>query len=125
MPARWAGPEQAGGIRNRSRAIGAPGSRAAMNLRDYLTDTGGFDWPRLLSAWAWLLPERLRPWVMNRFGDVFFIYPDGTVGVLAVDRGVVQKAAASREEFCEDLDRPGNADSWLMIPLVDRAVAAG
>lgn len=96
-----------------------------MGLRDYLTDSAGFDWARLLSPWAWLLPERARPWLMNRFGDVFLAFPDGTVRALALDRGVVEEVAASREEFCQELGRPGNADSWLLVPLADRAVAAG
>jgi hypothetical protein len=96
-----------------------------VSIHDYLIDHAAFDWPRLLSAWAWLLPPRVRPWLMNRYGDLFLIYPDGTVHWLDVGRGAVEQVAASRDEFSTKLDEGDNANQWLMIPLVDRAVAAG
>jgi hypothetical protein len=30
-----------------------------MPIHDYLIDISGFDWPRLLATWLWLLPERV------------------------------------------------------------------
>jgi hypothetical protein len=99
--------------------------RDAVSIHDYLIDHAAFDWPRLLSTWAWLLPPRVSPWLMNRFGDVFLIYPDGAVHILDVGRGAVERVADSRDEFCSLIDRGDHADQWLMIPLVDRVAAAG
>ena len=96
-----------------------------MSIHDYLIDHSGFDWPQLLAAWAWLLPPRVRPWLMNRYGDLFLIYPDGTVHMLDVGRGAVERVAGSRDEFSTKLDEGDNANQWLMIPLVDRVTAAG
>jgi hypothetical protein len=33
--------------------------------------------------------------------------------------------AESRDDFCTKIDEDDNANNWLMIPLVDRCVAAG
>jgi len=96
-----------------------------MSVHDYLIDHSGFDWPDLLSGWAWLLPAEAAVWLMNRFGDLFFTWPDGTVHMLDVGAGSLIQLADDRDDFSRRLDEEGNADDWLMIPLVDRLVAAG
>jgi hypothetical protein len=96
-----------------------------MNVHDYLIDHAGFDWPRLLSDWAWLLPRELTVWLMNRFGDLILVFPDGTVHFLDVGVGTLERVADSREDFCRKIDEGDNANQWLMIPLVDELVAAG
>lgn len=62
---------------------------------------------------------------MNRFGDLFLNTDDERIHVLRLDDGSLRCLAHSRDQFCELLDQGSNANDWLMIPLVDRLVAAG
>ncbi len=98
---------------------------APVSLHDYIIDHSGFDWPTLLSNWAWLLPETLTVWIVNRFGDLFVVLHDGTVHMLDIGCGSLKKVAESRDDFGSRLNEDDNADEWLMIPLVDRLVASG
>ena len=95
-----------------------------MNVHDYLIDHGGNDWARLLSGWEWLLPPEFTVWLMNRYGDLFLILPDGSIHMLDVGGGSLTKLAESRDEFARIIDEDDNAADWLMIPLVDQLVAA-
>jgi Domain of unknown function (DUF1851) len=96
-----------------------------VDIHDYLIDQAGQDWPTLLEAWGSVLPASFTLWLVNRLGDVFFIAEDGSVYVLDVGTGRVRRLAESRTQFSEQMDIPGNANHWLMIPLVDRCVSAG
>jgi hypothetical protein len=62
---------------------------------------------------------------MNRYGDLFMILPDGTVHMLDVGAGSFAKVAENKDDFGRRIDEDDNAEDWLMIPLVDRLVAAG
>lgn len=62
---------------------------------------------------------------MNRFGDLFLVFEDGSVQMLDVGGGTLEKVADSRDDFCQKIDEGDNANQWLMIPLIDRLVAAG
>jgi hypothetical protein len=95
------------------------------SVHDYLIDHAGFDWPQLLAGWARLLPSEFTVWLMNRFGDLFLVYPDGSVHLLDVGAGSVDRIADGRSDFLTRIDQDDNANQWLMIPLVDEAVAAG
>jgi hypothetical protein len=97
----------------------------AVSIADYLIDQSGIDWPRALASWSWLLPREFTLWLVNRFADLFLVLPDGTVHMLDVGVGTLTKLADSRDEFCAKIDEDDNANEWLMIPLVDRMVAAG
>ncbi len=96
-----------------------------MTIHDYLVDHSDFDWSRLLSPWARLLPPEFVVWLMNRFGDLFLVFPDGTVHMLDVGAGTVEKVADSREDFRARIDEGDNANQWLMIPLIDRLAETG
>jgi hypothetical protein len=96
-----------------------------MDVHDYLIDHSGFDWAQLLLGWEWLLPPEFTVWLMNRYGDLFLILPDGTVHMLDTGDGSLTKLAENRSEFAQRIDEEGNAEDWLMIPLVDGLVAAG
>jgi hypothetical protein len=98
---------------------------AAMTVTDYLIDHQDFDWATLLSGWCWLLPEEITVWLMNRFGDLFLVFNDGTVWMLDCGVGTLEQLAKSRDDFCVKIDGDGNADDWLMIPLVNQLVEAG
>lgn len=96
-----------------------------MNLSDYLIDQEDYDWAGILADWAWLLPSDLTVWMVNRFGDLIFVPDDGTVQFLDIGAGSVKQLAESREDFFTQVDLGDNADSWLLISLTDRCVAAG
>jgi hypothetical protein len=99
--------------------------RPRASVYDYLIDHSGFDWPQLLAGWARLLPAELTVWLMNRFGDLFLVYANGSVHLLDVGCGTVERVAESREDFRAKIDEGDTANQWLMIPLVDRLVGAG
>lgn len=96
-----------------------------MTVHDYLLDHDGIDWSGLLSGWSWMLPPEFAVWLVNRFGDLFLVPPDGTVLMLDIGSGTLTKLAESREDFLRKSDEDDNADDWLMIPLVDELTAAG
>jgi hypothetical protein len=95
-----------------------------MNIDDYLIDQAGKDWPNLLADWSTALPPAFTVWLVNRFGDVFAVFDDGSVHKLDVALGTVDRVADSRDHFCEQLDNADKANNWMMIPLVDQCVSA-
>jgi len=96
-----------------------------MNIHDYLIEKSGKDWSELLSGWLGVLPASFTVWLVNRFGDVFAVFEDGSVHMLDVGTGVMQRLADSRDDFAALIDAGDNANNWLMIPLVEQCVAAG
>lgn len=97
-----------------------------MNIHDYLLKQGDQDWSSLLSDWADLLPESdFTVWLVNRFGDVVLVLNDGTVHLLDVGAGTIERLAANRDEFASLMDVSDNADLWLLISLTDSCVAKG
>ena len=96
-----------------------------MNVHDYLIDQSGLDWQALLAEWHWLLPPEFRVWLLTRTGDLFISFPDGSIHMLDVGAGKLNREAASRDEACTKIDEPGIANDWLMIPIVDQLIAAG
>lgn len=95
------------------------------SLSDYLLDASGRDWETLLAAWAWLLPDEFSVRLVNRFGDLFVSLPDGSVWMLDVGGGLLERLADSWDDFREGLLEPDTAENLLLIPLVDAAVQAG
>ncbi len=96
-----------------------------MPLTDYLIDQAGIDWATVLRPFHALLPSDLTVWLVNRYGDVIFVRDDGSVDMLDVGGTAVKTLADSREHLTFLIDESGNANDWLMIPLVDKCVAAG
>ena len=96
-----------------------------ISVHDYLIDHGGIDWPKASAQWSWLLPGEVTLWLVNRFADLFLVLPDGAVHMLDVGAGSLTKVAESRDDFCAKIAEPDNANHWLMVPLVDKLVAAG
>jgi hypothetical protein len=95
------------------------------SLDSYIIPQSGLDWPDLLASWAWLLPPEVTVWIVNRFGDLFLVLDDGAVHMLDVGAGSLSKVASSREDFSCHIDEGGNANKWLLIPLVDELEATG
>jgi hypothetical protein len=95
-----------------------------MDINDYLIDQQGKNWAKLLADWAGIIPESFTMWLVNRFGDVFLVTDDGAVHMLDVGGGSFTRLADSRSKFAELLDAGDNANTWLMIPLVDDCAKA-
>jgi hypothetical protein len=96
-----------------------------MNVNDYLLERGDSDWVALLADWHWILPPRFTLWLVNRYGDLFLVLPEGAVCMLDVGAGTLRQVAASEQDFDARLREGANAAEWLMMPLVDDCVAAG
>jgi hypothetical protein len=96
-----------------------------MNINDYLIDHVGKDWRALLSGWAEVLPSSFTVRLVNRFGDVFAELDDGSIHLLDIEAGTFRRIAENREHFADEIEAGENANNWLLIPLVDRCVAAG
>ena len=101
-----------------------------MDVNDYLLEGGDSDWARLLADWNWILPPRFTLWLVNRYGDLFLVVPQGDSGgggvcLLDVGAGTLRRVAADEREFDARLREGSNAAEWLMMPLVDQCVAAG
>lgn len=96
-----------------------------MNVHDYLIDHNGFNWQELLGPWCRLIPQAVTPWLMNRFGDLFMVYEDGSVNMLDIGGGTVERLADTRDDFQDKIDQGNNANEWLMIPLIDKLVESG
>ena len=96
-----------------------------MALTDYLIDHDGYDWGHLLRPWSSLLPPEFTLWMMNRFGDLFLVLPDGSVQMLDLGGDSLNQLAKSRDEFVRIADEDDNAEDWFLMPLVDRLVEAG
>lgn len=95
-------------------------------LTDYLIPHEGVDWTSALGEWDWLLPEGdLTLWLVNRLADMFFVYADGSVHLLDVARGTLERVAVSRDDFATRLNDTESAYHWLMIPLVNQLRVAG
>jgi hypothetical protein len=96
-----------------------------VNIHDYLIDQNRKNWPALLAGWKDALPAAFTLWLVNRFGDLFVVFDDESVHMLDVGLGVRRRLADNREHFATLLRLGNNANTWLMIPLVDACVSAG
>jgi hypothetical protein len=96
-----------------------------LDINDYLLDVTDVDWSTTLSPWLFLVPDELTIWLVNRFGDIFAALDDGCIHMLDVGGGTFERVANSRDHFRAMLDIDDNANQWLMIPLIDKLVAAG
>ena len=92
-----------------------------MNIQDYLLDQADKDWAALLSGWD--LPETFELWMVNRFGDAFLVFEDGSVHVLDLGACALNRVADNREDFARKA--ANSAADWFMMPLTDACVASG
>jgi hypothetical protein len=96
-----------------------------MLLSDYLIPQEGHDWSAIMSDWHWLVPANFTIWIVNRYGDVFLVPEDNSVYMLELGSGTLKRVASNREDFAKKMDEDNNANDWLLIPLVNKCVAAG
>lgn len=78
-------------------------------LRDYIIDHSGLDWPALLSDWHWLLPAEFTLWIMNRIGDLFLVMSDGSVHLFDPGGGTLEHVADNRDHFADLLGEEENS----------------
>ena len=95
-----------------------------MDVMDYLIDTEDKDWEELLSAWRFLLPKTFNVWLVNRVGDVFAVFEDGSVHMLDVGRGTLERVADNCDQFVTRIDQDDHANTWMMVSLVNACVKA-
>jgi len=62
-------------------------------LSDFLFEQNRKNWAELLSEWSPPLPHSFTVWIVNRFDDVFAVYEDGSVLMLDLGTGVLQRLA--------------------------------
>jgi hypothetical protein len=96
-----------------------------MRITDYLIDQTGKDWTVILTDWCPPLPTSFTVWLVNRFGDVFAVFEDGTVNMLDIGQGTLSRVADDREGFADKVDVDDNSEEWLMTSLADECVKAG
>jgi hypothetical protein len=95
------------------------------DINDYLITQDGKDWSTWLKGWMPPLPEDFTLWMVNRFGELIVVLEDGSVHMLDIAAGMLNRLADSWEDFFTKIDQNDNADNWLMITLTDACVAAG
>jgi hypothetical protein len=119
-------PQRAAAFDQSCGSFSIPGQLGeALNIQDYLIDQEGKDWSDLLSGWGVLLPGSFDVWLVNRFGDVFAVFEDGSVNLLDVGNGMIERVANDRDEFAIKIDLDDNVNVWLMVKLVNACVNAG
>ena len=93
-----------------------------IDVRDYLIDQAGKDWPALLSGYANILPAEVTVWLVNRIGDVIFVTGDESIHLLDVGDCRIDRLASNQAEFIQLIDEGDNAENWLTVSFVDRLV---
>jgi len=100
-----------------------------MTLRDiperYVLPAGRVDWADLLTDWQSLIPQQSSPWLLTKFGEVFFCQPDGKIGMLQVSGFQYRVVAKDRIDFQEWLVDPDKMSEWFLAPLVDQLESSG
>jgi len=91
----------------------------------YILPAARCDWTELLTDWQPLIPPQSSPWLLSKFGEVFFCQPDGKIGMLQVSGFQYQVVAKDKTDFQEWLVDPEKMSEWFLVPLVDRLEAAG
>jgi hypothetical protein len=83
------------------------------------------DWEELLADWQPLLPPQRSPWLLTKFGELFFCHQDGKIGMLQVSGFQYQVVAKDKTDFQEWLVDPDKLAKWFLAPLVDRLESTG
>ena len=97
----------------------------SMDIHDYLIDQNGKDWSDFcLAGWLLFLRHLQHGW-LTALAMCSRFFEDGSVHMLDVGTGVIQRLADSQDDFATRIDVGDNASNWLMIPLVDQCVEAG
>jgi hypothetical protein len=96
-----------------------------MSLRSYTLPIERSDWDALLADWSSLIPPGSSPWLLSRFGELFFEQADRKIGMLQVSGFEYSVVAKDKKDFEEWLVDPDKMSEWFLAPLVDNLVAQG
>jgi hypothetical protein len=91
----------------------------------YILSAARSDWTDLLAQWRALIPEQTSPWLLTKFGEVFFCQPDGKIGMLQVSGFQYQVVANDKTDFQEWFVDPDKMLEWFLAPLVDQLESCG
>ena len=91
----------------------------------YILPAARSDWTELLADWQPLIPPQSSPWVLTKFGEVFFSQPDGKIGKLEVSGFQYHVVAKDKIDFQEWLVDPDKLSDWFLAPLVDQLESSG
>ena len=83
------------------------------------------DWADLLVHWQSLIPAQTPPWLLTKFGEIFFCHPDGKIGMLQVGGFRYEVVARDKIDFQEWLVDPDKMSEWFLAPLVDQLECSG
>lgn len=78
------------------------------------------DWSELLSDWRPLFPSDAVPWLLTKFGEVFFEQSNKKIGMLQVSGFQYEVVAGDANDFDEWLEDPDKRVEWFLAPLVER-----
>ncbi|HEX7711033.1 MAG TPA: hypothetical protein VF418_08830 [Sphingomonadaceae bacterium] len=77
----------------------------------------------IVAAWHWLVGgSNWTPFLCSKLGDVFFEWPDGTVGWLSCAAGSVEGVAPDRASFDEVCRKSGDEVTLWFGPSLIRAL---
>jgi len=93
------------------------------SLAPYTLPIERSDWNALLVDWQSLIPTGSSPWLLSRFGELFFEQADGRVGMLQVGDFQYSVVAKNKKDFEEWLVDPDKLSEWFLAPLVNQLVA--
>jgi hypothetical protein len=92
-----------------------------MNIQDYLLNIDDLDWGKMFKDWKWLIQPGtdIQPWLMNAFGDLFWIDENASVCLLNITEGSNEVLAESEDDFLSQAEDEENASNWLLLSLVE------
>src|ERR1043166_1922762 len=93
--------------------------------RRYLLPDSRPNWVELLADWKAGIPPGASPWLLTKFGDVFFCQAEGKIGMLQVSGFRYQVVANDKIDFLEWLVDPDKMADWFLAPLVDSLEIVG
>jgi hypothetical protein len=91
----------------------------------YILPANRSDWAELLVDWQPLVPQSSSPWLLTKFGEVFFCHQDEKIGMLQVSAFQYQTAAKDKTDFQEWLVDPDKMANWFLAPLVNQLEVMG
>ncbi len=100
-------------------------SKVEKETDTYLLQLNGVNWPEALASWAFLLPEKFKLLMVNRFGDVFIVMPDESVHLLNLANATLERLADNLKDFADLMEVDVLRQTWLMTAQVDACIAAG
>jgi hypothetical protein len=97
----------------------------ALALPKFTLPFENLNWDELLIDWRPLIPAAARPWMLTKFGELFFAHADGKIGMLRVSDFSYEIVAKHETDFFEWLVDPDKMTEWFLAPLLESMDLAG